>query len=206
MRWLQWFRSGTRAGVEEPSSPLPKAVEGASPGITAIVDGLSHDREYSVLDLGQPSESTLEVYSRFARWVRFADITGAASPPASSAELAARLPEPERPYDLVFAWDAPDRTPPEGRRRLIDRVTEVAAPGARLHVVTAAPDSESLHPLRFTLVDVGRMRYEPTGPARDGWPRLVPSEVEKLLRPFRVERRFTLKGGMLEYVAGLQES
>jgi hypothetical protein len=154
-----------------------------------------------VLDLGPASDASLRVYIRFARKVRFADLLTAASEggwPKALAELPA---QPERPYDLVFAWDILDRITPEERRRLLARVTQVSAPNARMFVGVDASGSPMAQPLKYTLLDVDRLRCEPTGPARPARPPLLPAEVEKLLAPFHVVRAFTLKGGLREYVA-----
>ena len=111
------------------------------------------------------------------------------------------MPDRPTPYDLVFAWDILDRITPEERRRLLARVTQVSAPNARMFVGVDASGSPMAQPLKYTLLDVDRLRCEPTGPARPARPPLLPAEVEKLLAPFHVVRAFTLKGGLREYVA-----
>jgi hypothetical protein len=176
-------------------------VERTSPGIAALLDGILEDRSHAILDLGPASDSSLRLYSRFARKVRFADLLTAASEggwPRALAELPA---QPERPYDLVFAWDVLDRISPEERRRLLTRVTQLTSTDARMFVGVDASGSPMTQPLKYTLLDKDKLRYEPTGPARPARPPLLPAEVEKLLAPFHVVRAFTLKGGLREYVA-----
>ena len=113
-----------------------------------------------------------------------------------------QLPEnPSHPYDLVLAWDILDRVPPEERRRVLGRLARVTAPDARLHLVVDSSEGSTSPPLRFSLLDVDRMRYEPVGPPRATWPAILPAEVERLLPPFRVVRAFTSKVGLREYVA-----
>ena len=53
-----------------------------------------------------------------------------------------------------------DRLFPEDRPRLVARLAELTAPGSRLHLVARA-DEAMARPLRFTLVDVNRIRFEP---------------------------------------------
>jgi hypothetical protein len=154
-----------------------------------------------VLDLGQASDSSLKLYSRFARKVRFADLLAAATE-GGWAKALNDLPAPdERLYDLVLAWDIMDRISPEERRRLMTRLTELCASGARLFLGVDASGSPMSQPLRYSLLDVDRLRCEPTGPARPAKPSLLPAQVEKVLEPFQVMRAFTLKGGLREYVA-----
>ncbi len=194
--------SSRKVGPKE-DAPLIGAVERPSPGIAALLEGVSEDRTHSLLDLGRPASPTLEVYGRFARWMRFSGILGA--PTCDLSELERLRPGHEPPYDLVFAWDVLDRVPPDRRRRLMQGLAELSAPGARLYVLVNASERAETRPMRFSLVDVGRMRYEPSGPPGPAAQRLQPGEVESVLMPFRVTRGFTLRPSFREYVAVLPE-
>ncbi len=77
---------------------------------------------------------------------------------------------------------------------------ERTAPDARLHLVVRADDTLA-RPLRFTLLDVNKFRYEPTVAAPLPRPRLLPAEIARLLAPFHVVHAYTLKNGLREYVA-----
>ena len=162
---------------------------------------MSQDRTHAVLDLGPASESSLYVYGRFAKKVRFADLLTAASEGGWPKALGDLPAQPELPYDLIFAWDILDRITPEERRRLIARVAQVSAEDARLFVGVDNSGNPTTQPLKYTLLDADRLRYEPTGPARPSRPPLLPAEVEKVVAPFQVVRAFTLKGGLREYYA-----
>ena len=202
---VDWLRASGRAAstAAAPSEPVAAPMEGAAPGVAALVDGVSQDRSHSVLDLGPAINLNLTIYSRFARWVRFADVLGESgwthggggSGPLSHIPL-----QPEHPYDLVFAWDALDRLFPEDRPRLVESLATLTAPGTRLHLITRA-DEALARPLRFTLVDTNRIRYEGTSGASLPRPRLLPAELMKLLPPFQVQHAFTLRSGLREYVA-----
>jgi len=93
-----------------------------------------------------------------------------------------------------------DRLGPEAREPLVGRLADRSAPGARVHVLVDASDATMVRPYRFTVVDVDRVRYDPDGPEQMARPRLLPAEVERLLRPFEVVRAFTSQSGMREYV------
>jgi hypothetical protein len=202
---VDWLRRITRHPPDDaaaPVEPLPQPVERSSPGVAAVLDRVSEDRSHAVLDLGPAADSSLRVYSRFARWVRFADLLAGPAPQGGWAAALDAVPShAERPYDLIFAWNVLDRLDPDDRPLLVKRLTEIAAPDARLYVVVEATELGESHPLRFALLDVDRMRYEPTGPSRPTWPQLRPAEVERLLLPFKVTRAFTSKVGLREYVA-----
>jgi hypothetical protein len=209
VNWLRRIARPPPAAPEAPASPAPEAVEGAAPGVTALLSGVRADRSHAVLDLGPAADSNLRVYGRFARWIRFADLLGESGWPRSGRSaggLVGRIPaQPENPYDLVFAWDALDRLFPEDRPRLVERLAELSTPDARLHLVVRADDAPD-HSLRFTLLDVNRIRYAPMASAPLPRPRLLPAELMKLLLPFQVVHAFTLRSGLREYVAVRSES
>lgn len=208
MNWLSRIgRSGPDAPVAPapPGEPVPDPVEGAAPGVAALLKGIGEDQNLAVLDLGPAADRSLQVYSRYARWVRFADLLGDGGWPRASAAAAgplrSALPRPERPYDLVFAWDVLDRLFAEDRPRLVEWLADVIAADARLHMVMRASEDVAMRPLRFTLLDVDRIRYEPVGTAQLPPSRLMPADVARLLAPFRVVNAFTLRIGLREYVA-----
>jgi hypothetical protein len=194
MGWLQRFRSGSEATLAAP-------VERATPGIAALFTGVSQDGSHSVLDLGPAADASLRVYGRYARRARFADLIAATSSKEWPAALAALPAQPDHPYDLIFAWDVLDRLGKDERSALLSRLAEVSAAEARLHIVVDASGRGAVEPLRYVLVDVDRVRCEPTGPARPAPTALLPGEVERLLAPFQVVSGFTLKSGVREYLA-----
>lgn len=170
--------------------------------MAALLDGVREDRSHAVLDLGVAADQSLRVYSRFARWVHFADLLGEPwIPHAEPAVGGLHLPQLDRAFDLVFGWDILDRLFPDSRARLVQWLTDVTAPGARIHMVVRAAEDAIACPLRFTVLDVGRIRYEPAGTVRLPLSRLLPAEVARALAPLRVAHAFTLKNGLREYTA-----
>lgn len=200
--WLRRRRRSSDASEERETVSAPPAVEQRAPGVAEVLEGAGPGRTHSVLDLGAATDSSLQVYSRFARRIRFADLFADTTTREGRARALRALPaQPDEPYDLVFAWDILDRLFPEERPRLVQRLAEITAPGARLHVVIDASESSGVRPHRFALLDTGRVQCESVGPARPARRPLLPAEVERLLDPFQVVRAFTLKGGFREYVA-----
>jgi hypothetical protein len=200
MAWLRSLRRGSGA------DSLPPPIERAAPAIAALFGGVSPDASHSVLDLGPASDSSLRVYGRYARRVRFADLLAATSSDDWKSALAALPEQPEHPYDMVFAWDVLDRLAKEDRAALVARLAEVSSRTARLHLVTDTSERKALQPYRFTLLDVGRVRSEAIGPARPAQPPLLPAGVERMLAPFQVVSGFTLKVGVREYYAVRRET
>jgi hypothetical protein len=205
---VDWKRRIVRpAPLDLPASgaAVLEPVEAAAPGVAALLQGVSEGRSRAVLDLGTASDQSLRAYSRFARWIRFADLLGDASWPQalrSDAGVLRTVPsQPDHPYDFVFAWDVLDRLFPDDRPRLLQWLAEITAPNARLHAIVRSSEDTFTFPLRFTLLDVDRIRYEPAGTAQLPGPRLLPAQVAKLMAPFRVAHAFLLKSGLREYVA-----
>lgn len=191
---------------EASEEPPPGPVERHTPGVAALFSGIDEDASHAVLDLGRATGSSLRVYERFAERVRFGDLLAIRSERGLAGALRAIPSQPERPYDLLFVWNTLDRIPPPERSHLVRRLTEVSAPDARLHVVTDASEGTTMEvPVRFSLLDVDRMRYELDGTAGPVQGRLLPADMEQLLAPFRVVRGFTSQTGLREYVAFREE-
>lgn len=166
-----------------------------------MLDGVSADRSHAVLDLGSAADSSLTVYSRFARWVRFVDLLSATSTEAEIEEALQSVPEnPQRPYDLVFAWDILDRVNAKVRPRLITRLAQITSPDARLYAIVHSASEAFRPPLRFALLDVDTICYEEAGKPLSAGPPILPAELEKVVEPFRVLRAFTTRVGLREYV------
>jgi hypothetical protein len=204
---VDWLRRGRRTPPQEdtsgePEEALPAPTERGAPGIAATFAGLKRDGGHAILDLGPAAGSNLRLYSGFARWIRIADLL--TDPPCGDAcaEAFRALPTlPERPYDLVLAWNLLDRLAPEERPLLIRRLAEVTAPGARLSVVVDASGDPVAYPLRFTLLDFDRVSQQAMGPPEPAQPQLMPGDVGRVLEPFEVVRAFTVRLGLREYVA-----
>lgn len=218
MSWLDRLRQGAdhgsgvaageavgpndAGGPDGTDAALPPPVERAAPGVAAVFGDLREDGSHAVLDLGPAAESHLDLYGRYARRIRFADLL--TDPPrgaAWAAALQALPPAPREPYDVVMAWNLLDRVWPEARPPLVERLAQLTRPGARVYVLLDASGESAVHPLRFTLLDVDRVRQEALGPAVPAHSPLLPAQVERLLAPFEVVRAFTLRGGYREYFA-----
>ena len=203
MAWPRRSDSQTPAAPRAtPQRAQSESVEGVAPGTSAVFQALREDRSHAVLDLGAAADQNLRVYSRFARWIHFADLLGEPWTQRGEPAVAGlHLPKLDRAYDVVFAWDILDRLFPEARSRLVQWLMDTTAAKTRIHAVVRASEDAIARPLRFTLIDVGRIRYEIAGTAPQPLFKLLPAEVAKVLAPFRVANAFTLKNGLREYVA-----
>jgi hypothetical protein len=202
MGWLDRLSGTHTSDAEAPKEThLPEPVEGAAPGLAALFERLTEGEAHSVLDLGPATPAQLEVHRQIAHRVRFADLATVAGREGWTEALAHLPAQPEAPYDTILLWDLLDRLPPEGRPALVTRLVELASPDARLHTLVQAHEGLPSHPLAFTLLGPGRIRYTPTGPARASRNHLQSATIERLLDPFQVSQAFTLKVGFREYLA-----
>lgn len=188
-----------------PSASSSHVTEGAAPGIAALLDGIPDDGSRAILDLGPATGSSFDIYSRYARRIRFADVMGdgdwsGAVDPRNGLLRTIAAP-PEHPHDLILAWDVLDRLFPEDRARMVEWLAAAAASAARLHAVARGSESSLAGPVRFSLAGTDRLRFEPVPGGNPPRGRILPAEMAKLLSPFRVIHAYTLKSGLREYVA-----
>ncbi len=201
MNWLRriFGREESSSAPERKGEPEP--MEGPAPGVSEIFSSAPEDRNWSVLDLGPGNDHNLRTYNRCARRVRFSSFLQTLEGEGWGAALSTIPAPPEPAFDLVFAWDVLDRLPAEVRPQLLARLLDVSSPRAHLHTVWWAPEEEVTYPLRFSLTEIDRIRSEQVGPPQRLRAPLLPTEVGRLLAPFRVKRSFTLRRGLREYVA-----
>ncbi len=201
MSWLRREGASRRSPDERSKTAFEEPAERSAPGLAELLDGFPEGGSRSVLDLGPAVAANFELYGRFADRIRFVDLLSVRRRRGLRAALEGIPPQPGRPHDLVLAWDALDRLDPPERPLLVERILEVTGRGSRLHAVFRASDEAAPPPLRFVLLESGRVRCEPVDAPGSPGPRLLPTEVEELLRPFEVIRGFTLRGQLREYVA-----
>lgn len=202
MGWLDRVRGLFSARSDESGEAAALPEERAAPGLEVLFEEAGEASGRALLDLGPAVGPSLQIYRRFAERVRFADLLSVRSESGMAGALAA-LPSPaDESFDLILTWNTLDRLRPRERSRLVERLTEISSEDARLHaVVDASDEGARTTAVRYSLLDVDRMRCEPDEAAGPGGPRLLPADVEQVLAPFRVTRGFTLKEGLREYVA-----
>lgn len=200
---MGWGARRARGEPARTETPPDAPAERASPGLAALFESLEGGIEHSVLDLGPARGRHLQVLGRFARQVRFAGLVPRTSRGETwRAALDAVPPNPTAPYDTVLAWDLLDRLAPDERLLAVRHIASITGPRARLHLIVGAEARAAPTPPRtFTLLDAGRIREEPIGPAEPQAHPLLPAQVERTLAPFDVVRAFVVRAGAREYVA-----
>ena len=205
MGWLSRIRGSTageaRAAEDEVAESAGSVVR-ASPGLAALFQGMHPDGRHSILDLGEGSNKQMEVLAPYARIIRFVGLVPGGDPATEQRMDPASLPvHPEYPYDIVLGWGALDGLIPPERVTLMERLTEITAPGARMYAWVTSGDAPRVRGVRSTILDTGRVAEEPVGPSRSAGSPLLPAHVERLLPPWVVSHAFSLRIGKREYVA-----
>lgn len=213
MGWLA--RSALRPEAP-PAAEQPAAEANAeahpSPGLAGLIAGVAGAPSHRVLDLGPALGINLDVYSRFARSVRFADLSqGWRTEGLAGANPSVQLPEAldrlvgvgEEPVDLVFLWDLLNYLDRAGCGALLGAIARVSREGTRMFAVVWAGRTMPAAPLRVEIVDEGTLRYRTASVEMVPCPSLAPAEVERRILPFRVERAVLLRHGLREVVAVL---
>lgn len=145
---LRWFQSGQERETSnegERSAPREQSCPGMARALKRI---LSKGEQPEVLDLGQFSRSAAVYLAERGARVHVEDF----EPPRATATqttgkkktVAAReaaadedaepvvIPQPDRKFDLVIAWEHGDFVPPERLREFANEVDRVLAPGGWL--------------------------------------------------------------------------
>jgi SAM-dependent methyltransferase len=181
-----------------------------SPGLKGVLSAIPMDGSCRVLDLGSAVAGNLEFFSSFASRLQFVDLLGCGgaggtsdrqTPHARLAALRELLPDHERSFHAVFAWDVFNYLPFEECRALAGEVARLCRPDGRLFALVITQNTIPAAPNRYRIVDEETIDYEPTTVDVKGGPQLTPAAVERLLEGFSIEHSFVLRHGAREYVA-----
>lgn len=203
MGWLSRIRGSreeARASTDDAAEP-PTSLVRASPGLGVLFDGMRREGGHSILDLGEGSNKQMEVLAPYARIIRFVGLVPGGDGASERRMDPATLPvHPEYPYDIVLGWGALDALIPPEREVLMERLTEITAPGARMYAWVSSGEADEVRHVRSTILDKGRVEEEFVGPVRTAGAPLLPAQLERLLAPWVVSHAFSLRVGKREYV------
>jgi len=183
-----------------------------SPALAEIFATLDPEQPVRVLDLGPALQTNLNFYAAIANGVRIVPLLrrdGLAGlqeldPEAFTARLDRLLPVEEEAFGLVLMWDLLNYLVGEQPSLLARHLTAVAESGARIHAMTITTPTMPSEPSRYELLQAGRLTYRPTTNRHTNAPDPPPAQVERWLRPFRIERSFLLRHGIREFIAVLK--
>jgi hypothetical protein len=198
-------------GDHDHGEGLPQPAERAVSGLAETLAALPDDGSTRLLDLGPLVVANFDVYTRHARWIRFAHVWRDALPtpgPGTDPRVdpARAVPYDDRcaPYDVVLAWDVLDCLEPDDAVSMVHRIASVCRPRARLHALFTGTGARPTRPSRYAITAPGRVRPLDDEPRTLPTTGLSPAELERRLAPFAVEHSCVLRHGGREVVAVLR--
>ena len=215
MGWLRRSARGvdsTALGGIESTGDDTGPLAHDSPALNEILAGLDPEKPVRVLDLGSALQTNLNFYAAIANGVRIVPLLrndGLAGlqnlePEAFAARLDLLLPKDEDSFGLVLMWDLLNYLVEDQPSLLARHLTAVSESGARIHAMTITTPTMPSEPSRYELLEAGRLTYRPTTSRRTNAPDPPPAQIERWLRPFRIERSFLLRHGIREFIAVLK--
>ena len=178
----------------------------AAPLLDQALEGLRAGRRLTVLDLGPARAVTINSLGQYPCRVGVADALfqlAGGEGAADDAALASLLPEHWfADTQLFLVWDLPEYLSTATLQRFAQRLTALAAPGARLHALVAYRGERI--PSQPVGYEMGADGIRPLAPAMDD-PGRVPARIssdalQKGLPGWHLERSVLLRNGLQEYL------
>jgi SAM-dependent methyltransferase len=211
---LRWLQSGPRATAAD------TADEQACPGLAHALKRILTKAKPEVLDLGQFSRSAAVYLAQRGARVHVENFEPPAPSPRrrkASGEKSARaikkplvIPQPDRKFDLVLAWEHGDFVPPDRLQEFAAEVARVLLPGGWLLMFSqdnpGAADDGGSPPACYRLTADDRLvRTATPAPARRRWAH--PNRaIERALAPMSVQSIHLQRNRIREFLVRKPES
>lgn len=179
-------------------------------GLQALLDRVTDDRSYSILDLGPAVEANVRFWSEFSCclyiqdfWRSYRDKKAASEPAedvdgsAFSGRLAFRA---DTVFDIVLAWDLFNYLDLRELEAFVQRLSRWCRRGTRLFALISHLPRISASPMKFKILDCEQMVYEVPTQLTRPCPRHSPRDVARMMGRFIVSRSFLSRHGIREYV------
>ena len=186
------------------------AQETSCPVFASLIEIMSNERKWVILDLGPARASNLEVLSRFRCRLLIEDIheltaTLGGEPDGDKAALANWFEQwapgvSPASIDVVIGWDIFNYLTTELCKSFIDMLVPLLRPGAYVYLLVYSQREMSAQPVPFKIVSDNRLEYQPLTKATRPSPRFNQTEVKKYFFQFTVAKSVLLRNGMQEYL------
>lgn len=207
-----------RMGRATARVPLQKPELLKAPLFGQLVDQLTAQRRWIVLDLAASSSPLLELLAESRSRVEVADLYGtgaidelnraAEEDPGALGRMAEQvLPahDPAVPVDVVLCWDLFNYIEPPAIAALVDVIERRARPGTLTHGLVAYAETEMpAEPGRFRPLPDSRLIDAREVSGHVEAPRYTPAAWSRMMGRFVLERAMLLGNGMQELLFRLQ--
>jgi hypothetical protein len=195
------FEAGiTPFGVQETNCPV----------LASLIEIMSNERKWVILDLGPARAANLEALSRFRCRLLIEDIheltsTLGREPDDDKAALAKWFEQwapgvSPGSIDVVIAWDIFNYLTSELCKSFIDTLVPLLKPGAYIYLLVYSQREMSAQPIPFKIISDDRLEYQPLTKATRPSPRFNQTDLKKYFLQFVVVKSVLLRNGMQEYL------
>ena len=202
--WVNHANFDTRVtpfGVQETNCPV----------FASLMELMSEENKWVILDLGPARAANLDILSRFRCRLFIEDIHELASTLGGGdiADDNAALVnwfEQWAPgvspgsLDVVIAWDIFNYLRPELCKTFIELLTPLLKPNAFIYLLVYSQREMSALPIAFKIISDDRLEYQPPTNATRPSPRFNQTDLRKYLPQFNVIKSVLLRNGMQEYL------
>lgn len=182
-----------------------------SPSLGFIRNHLAAERKHAILDLGLPSGSNVDFFSRVPCTLYVEDLFDSLLdlPPPEEEEGAdawdSRVErclahDPEVRFDLILAWDLINHMHPDLIHALMKRLSRSCRSGTLLYVIISTAPKIPQRPAKLSITHEDRVRYKGEAPLDKPNPRYTPLRVERMMPGFRLLHSFLLGGSLQEFL------
>jgi len=173
-----------------------------SPGLEAVMEGLSHGGAIRILDLGPAISENVEFFAGRAARIQIVDaLRGSFGTGAATVVVRELAQASNGGFHLVLLWDCLNYLSPEERKALVESIVPLCRPDARCLAMVITSATMTVSPTRFRIVDESHLTYERSTTEMMGAPQMTPAAVRELLVGFSIEHAFVLRNGVREFVA-----
>jgi hypothetical protein len=190
----------TPSGIQETNSPV----------FASLIEIMSKERKWGILDLGPARAANLELLSRFRCRLFIEDMHELASALGGKAsEDKAALAHwfeqwapgaGDESIDVVIAWDIFNYLDSDLCDAFIEQLIPLLKPSAYIYLIVYSQKEMPAQPIPFKVVSGDKLEYQPPTPATRPSPRFNQTDLKKRLPRFDVVKSVLLRNGMQEYL------
>lgn len=189
----------------------PQAFSFRSPSLSFICDHLSGERKHAILDLGLPTGGSVDFFARVPCTLHVENLYDSllTEPPpleddkddSWSLRVERSLwHDPQRRFDMVFAWDLINYMHVDLIHALMKRLTRSCRSGTLLYIMLSTAPLIPQRPAKIAITDLDRIRYHANAPVDKPNPRYTPLKLERMMPGFRLLHSFLLGASLQEFL------
>lgn len=180
------------------------------PVFASLMDVMTNEDKWVILDLGPARAANLEVLSRFRCRLLIEDVHELAASlgrePAEDKAILVNWFEQWSPsvklgtVDVVIAWDIFNYLNTELCKTFVDLLMPFLKPSAYIYLLVYSQKEMSAQPIPFKIISDDRLEYQPLTKTTRPSPRFNQTDLQRYFSQFAVIKSVLLRNGMQEYL------